>query len=384
MKYNTFVNTKEDIQECLKVKEINEVLIEPEFCAREGRLSIEEAQNLAIEATKNNLRAVLVWDALMTDSSFNRISEEFTKVNVELFSAVRFQCVGAGEWLREKYPNIKLQFIAETGNNNLKALSSWADYFKGSLEKVILSIQLPEEKIIEYIEKLNVECEVLGVGRILLFYSPRSLLAPNFDSQEEDTTWIEVDSASEDSHMRPFPTLESIHGTFMYLDKDQFILNKLSGIEEAGIASVRIDLRHLSSNKRACENISRVCSQIIEGEDSQRRAWPRPTLAPFFKSNKTTKQFSRLRTKTRIFRDENCLAEVVSTDKPKILALFTLQEFTTDVKTAFILPSGEKITPEVEWFKDNTGSIVNHCAKNTLVTSSWCKKIVPGTLLVKE
>jgi GH24 family phage-related lysozyme (muramidase) len=50
------------------------------------------------------------------------------------------------------------------------------------LQRIVLSIQLPAETIAAYVRALPVECEILGLGKILLFYSERNLLKNHFDA----------------------------------------------------------------------------------------------------------------------------------------------------------------------------------------------------------
>lgn len=385
MQFNTFVTSEADILECKQSQYCKEVLIEPAFCAREGKLSIQEVTELNLFARSLELKTVLVWDILMTETVFQKVILDLQKLDLANFSAIRFQCVGAGEWLKNNYPEIKLQFIAETGNNNLPAITTWVNYFGKKLERIVLSLQLPEEKIIEYIKKLPIQCEILGVGKILLFYSPRSLLAPNFSNQSDDeNTWIEVESLSDESHNRAYPTIESNHGTFMYLDKDQFILDKLDELEKAGIHIIRLDLRHLSEKPNSAIGINNLINKIIEKDPDLKQNWPRKTLAPFFKSNKTTKQFKRLKTKTRVLRDDNCFAEVVSIEKPQIIALFTLKEFSLFDEFNIALTSGEILECTLSDFKDLDGKKITKARKNQIITSSWIKNVTPGSLLIKK
>ena len=83
----------------------------------------------------------------------------------------------------------------------------------------------------------------------MLFYSPRSLLSPHLlDSDSEKKLPLQTTVSSEDSNNRRFSTLETAHGTFMFSDKDQFILDKLEGLEQSGLHTVCLDLRHFGQN----------------------------------------------------------------------------------------------------------------------------------------
>ena len=100
------------------------------------------------------------------------ICQQLSLWELSKFPTVRVCDPGAAWWLKTHHPNITLQLTVETGNYNLEALRGWCEIFSDSLERLILSIELPEKKLIEYCQKLPVACEILGVGQILLFYSP--------------------------------------------------------------------------------------------------------------------------------------------------------------------------------------------------------------------
>ena len=385
MKFTTFVTSKEDIRECAQAQALDEVLIEPATLAREGRLSISEAEELAREATAHNLTPVLVWDILMTGTEFAAKSEIVRGMNTSLFSAIRTQCPGAATWVREHLPGIKLQIVLENSNHNLPGLKRWvADLHP---ERLVLSTQIPEDRLLACCKELDTECEILGAGKILLFYSKRQLLQPNFGESEEaiDNRWIYADSASEESASRPFPTVENEHGTFMYLNKDHFILDSLSRLRDGGMHTVRIDLRDLQNRTHAATGIGELIARVIAETPNLDTAWGRPTSAPFFKRNRTDKQAARMKPLTRLLRDEHCLAEVVSVERDEVVGLFTLREFSADASGfAFIGSDGSELPVEIETFSDLSGDPLPQCSAHRLVRCPWFKGVRPGSLLVRK
>jgi putative protease len=184
MKFTTFVTSKEDILACAAAPNLEEVLIEPRELSREGRLSCEEAEELAKEAAQHGLKPTLVWDILMTETEFANRSKLVAGMNLDLFSAIRTQDPGAAMWVREHAPGKALQFVVENSNHNMPGLARWVSELRP--QRMILSTQLPEDKLIACCKQLNTECEVLGAGKILLFYSKRHLLQANFRNDEED------------------------------------------------------------------------------------------------------------------------------------------------------------------------------------------------------
>lgn len=385
MKFTTFVTSREDIQECAKARALDEVLIEPATLSREGRLTIAEAEALAKEATAQNLTPILVWDILMTNDEFARKCEVVRGMNTASFSAIRTQCPGAAAWVREYLPEMKLHIVLENSNHNLPALKRWVADLRP--ERVVLSTQIPEDRLIQICEELDTQCEILGAGKILLFYSKRKLLQTNFGDTDDatDASWIYADSASEESSSRPFPTIENEHGTFMYLNKDHFILDTLSRLREGGMHTVRIDLRDLQEKTHSARGISDLIEHVVEQAPGLDTRWGRPTSAPFFKRNRTDKQAARMKPLTRLLRDENCLGEVVSVEREEVIGLLTFREFSTDANQfAFVGSDGRELPVQIENFSDLSGNSLTHCIAHRVVRCPWLKGVRPGSLLVRK
>ncbi|NEP79505.1 MAG: hypothetical protein F6K39_15820 [Okeania sp. SIO3B3] len=388
MQFNTFVSSLNDLKRCAKASKLQEVLLEPTLLARQGKLSQEELLLLASTAVEFGLRPILVWDILMPEQVMNRICEQLTNWDLSKFEAIRVCDPGAAWWLKTHYPTIALQFVVETGNHNLEALRGWCEIFSDSLERLILSIELPEQKLIEYCQTLPIGCEVLGVGQILLFYSPRSLLSPHLlDSDSKQKVRLQTTVSSEDSNNRPFPTLETVHGTFMFLDKDQFILDKLNSLQEAGLHTVCLDLRHLGKDADVAIDVEQICSQILTDPISLRKNWPRPTRSPFFNANRTTSIFSRMKSKHKLiqYRQEVGLAEVLAGESGNYVVFQSLRSFAVSQVEKIIVPTGEEIEiPEEIVFRNLNGQVIESCDREQIIITDWIKKAMPGSLLLGE
>lgn len=391
MKFITFVQSREDLLACVAAPGVDEVLIEPRELAREGRLSSVECEALAREASALGLEPILVWDILMTEGEFEEAVTLMTRMDLAPFAGVRTQSPGAALWVRQNLPSKDLQFVVENSNHNLPGLKRWVREL--SPKRMVLSIQLPESKLISCCQELGVDIEVLGAGKILLFYSKRHLLRQNFTATEEyadaqaaaEPHWIYAESLSEESASRPFPTIENKHGTFMYLNKDHFILDTLAHLQAAGLHTVRIDLRDLESGPHAASGIQEVCQRASSGDPEVSALWRRPTSAPFFKRNRTDKQFTRMKPQTRLQRDKNCLAEVVSVERGELLSLFALRDFSIqDGRFKFIAHDGTVLPVSIQSLSDLEGNSVNSCSSQRVVRCDWVKGVKPGAILVRD
>lgn len=381
MRLSTFVSSLADIDACSQASAVHEVLIEPQALAREGRLTISQSIELAAYARAKTLSPVLVWDILMTEEEFLECTKVVLALTANTFDAIRVQCMGAARFVNEHLPSTPIQLIAETANCNLPTLQLWTRILGRQLNKIILSIQLPGEKIEEYVQALPVPCEVLGAGRILLFYSRRNLLQRNFGDLDE--SWREVLAETENSGNRPYPVIDNVHGTFMYLDKDQYIFHKIDALEGARPAFLRIDLRHLSEFPHSAHDIRRIASAALEQPEQLRASWPRPTIAPFFKSNLTTKQFKRLKSEVQYNRDEKCLAEIVGTERGNHCVMRALQPFTLPATFKVIDPSGAVVPCEFTSVKRLNGAETTTVEEDDVVITPWMKRVSPGALLVQ-
>ena len=386
MQFNTFVSSVRDLERCVNAPNLQEVLLEPMLLARQGKLSETEVQKLAFEAVQRGLRPVLVWDALMPERMWREICLSLMQWDLSCFGAIRACDPGAAYWLKTYFPQMPLQLIVETGNHNLEALRGWCDIFSESLERLVLSIELPEEKLVEYCQNLPVACELLGVGQILLFYSPRSLLAEHLAGEHlnpHSPLYLEATAAFADNPNRHFPTLETAHGTLMFLDKDQFILDKLDALRAAGLHTVRLDLRHLSRSGDVAVDVDTICRQILSEPAELRKTWTRETRAPFFKANRTTALFPRMKSKLTEYRNDATLAEVLAGESGKYVVFYTLRPFDVSLIKSMMLPTGEEI--EVAGgvtFRKLDGEILDAFDAEQILVTNWIKKAMPGSLLL--
>ncbi|MGC9525614.1 MAG: U32 family peptidase [Limnospira sp.] len=386
MRFNTFVGSVGDLERCRVCPNLKEVLLEPTLLARRGQLTVAEVRSLSEAAKKWGLRPVLVWDILMPERLMAEICDRISDWNIGQFAAIRVCDPGAAEWLTIHYPNLPIQLILETGNHNFEALMGWCELFAGSLERLILSTELPEHQLIEYCRKLPVPCEVLGVGRILLFYSPRSLLS-SIVSEGENRQFIETTARTEESGNRPLPTLETPHGTFLFLDKDWFILDQLDGLKNAGLHTLRLDLRHLGNNGDVAVDVDRICRQISEDPVMLKKNWPVEARSPFFNANRTTSIFPRMKSKSKIarYRDEFCVAEALAGESGKYVVFQTLRPFHISEIDKIVIPTGQTVKiPETVVFKNLSGEGVERCDRDRILITDWIKKVTPGSLILRR
>ncbi|NLF24045.1 MAG: hypothetical protein GX589_00085, partial [Deltaproteobacteria bacterium] len=338
MHFLTFASSIHDLHRFKSTHLVQEVLLEPETLTKQGRLSDEKAKSLAEAAREHHLKPVLVWDILMTEDSLKRSLDKLSNWDLGLLHAVRVHDLGAAYLLQKEWPQIQIQLLVNSGNHNLEALLGWQAHFGSQLDRMVLSLELPKEQLSTYIKTLSTPCEILGAGRILIFYSPRFLLSQNDQTQRQtDSSWIESLLHTNESGEQTFHALQTKHGTQLFLEEDWFILDQLQPLADLGLSATLIDLRHLSDLPNSADGIEEICNAYRLKQITADN-WPRPVTSCFFKENRTSQIFSELKPKTGKLKVQGCLAEVISFEKQKYCAFWVHQNFNAAENTQLHIP----------------------------------------------
>lgn len=317
MKATTYAKTLHDLN-VLKDQGLEEVILEPKSLSRFGKLSAEEFIQLSNRAKELSIRVLLEWDILMTEDIFQSKLPELSHLLLHA-DALRVQDPGAFHWAIEN-TSLPLQFIAENGNHNLKALQGWVELSKKRLERIILSIELSKNSINDYIQSLSVPCELMGLGRILLFYTPRPLLSalvPEKLAQNEELAAL---GESEESPHKGFPIVENQHGTFMFHIKEFCLLDFSHELREIGLGFFRIDQRWENPSKLL--EIFTLLKEFKQNEfDAFKNSYSQDFMRGFYLVNKTDVLFPKLKNSRLQKREGNYLGEVLEAEKGSHLAV---------------------------------------------------------------
>ena len=318
MKLTTFAQTLNDLS-LMKDQKLDEVILGHQSFSRFGKLKTEEFFEFSKRARELGLKVIFEWDILMTENTFSKLSEEIIPL-MESFDSLRVQDPGALEW-GFKQTSKPLQFIAENGNHNLLGLQSWVNHVEGRLERIVLSIELPRDKIQEYTNSLSVPCELLGLGRILLFYTPRQLLSPLSEDKLVFNQEISAVGESEESPHKGFPIVENRHGTFMFHIKDFCLLDHARDLEAIGLSHLRVDLRWSGfSLLKSVQSL--VKKPNDEGFNEFKKVYPQDLMRGFYLVNKTDILFPKLKNHRLQKREGDYLGEVIEAEKSSHLAIF--------------------------------------------------------------
>lgn len=380
MKVTTYIQASADLPDCHSHSLVSDVLIEPQLTARQGKLSAVAANALAYEAAAQNLRTVLGWDILMSQEVFEKTVHEIKEIDFELFDAVRVYDLGAAQWVMENRSDLALELIAENRCHNLEALKGWEEYFQKAhhpLTKIILSLQLPRDKVCVYAEALDTPVETLGAGRVEMFYSPRPLLQRQVE-QRGGLGEVEV-AAHPEGGEGDFPAVQTNHGTLLFYHQDYCGLEYLQEYESAGVDSLRLDFRHIGDDGRATDGMDEVLNLLAAGDGTgASQAWPTSWDSAFPTQLRTPRNRSRVFSKEKNAR---CLAKVISIEEGKNAILQTFQAAHFPETVQLVTTSGEEHELSQLACTNFAGEQITAFEEDEILLAPWDERFAPEALL---
>lgn len=364
---------------------VNEVIISTKEFSRLGKFPIADLDK-AIELTQNaHTDIVFNWDILMTDDMFMQQSLEISKLDLKKFKAIRLQDPGALEYILET-TNYSVQWIVETGNHNLIGLKSWVSYIGNKLDRLVLSIEIPKERLQVYLQELSCDTELLVLGRILLFYTPRNLLTPLYHDHDDKkmqpihSDFLMASGNSEESPHKGFPIVENRHGTYMFHIKDHYLMENLPELREMKLNYARIDLSELSL-------LGQVASMIKDGvaDKSFKDIYPKDVIRGFYSVNKTDILFKKLKNHRIQRQDKNYRGKVLESLKESHLAIQVQQgKINCGDQLKFISPEGKMKELEIKNLRNIAGKDIESLEEGEIGLIKYHSGIIPMTVIYQN
>lgn len=291
-------------------------------------------------------------DLLLTQTEFVKVIKKINDLDQNLFQKVRLQDPGLIQHFKENFLESKIGLILETGNHNLAGVQSWCDYLGDQLDRVILSPELPKNKIHEFINRLNVPIELLGMGPILVFYTPRMLLSNSLNSDVSSEELWAIGKSEESPH-KGFPLFENQHGTFMYHIKDFCLLDEINELKKMGLTYFRFDPRQ----RKKFEFINLIQRQMISSDNTAIKKikldYEYDIMKGYYRINKTDILFPKLKNSRIKRKDLNFVGTIIETFKERYLAIEVKENILTcgeDLK--IINPLGSEVSFTVKSLRD--------------------------------
>ena len=302
-----------------------------------GESRIKEAHDLGFKLH-------LEWDALMEEPRFLSMTQNWSAPFV---SSVRVKDAGAALWLRD-HTSLDVWLHLEAGHHNRVAVESWKQRLGTRLKGVILSNELPQKTIQSWCDSLNLQTELLALGPLLLFHSPRKLLSPL--KQDELHEELLATGASVESPHKGFPLLENEHGTFMFHPKDLCLIDRFDELKASRLNFYRIDDRQETSRVQGLvQDFIRapLSAQALKSE------WSKDWMRGYWNINKSDVLFDKL-TNPHLHKSPDIIAEVIDGKKSHWLAVKVLgPELIKGQDIEVVSPLGKVKSARLVWMKNS-------------------------------
>lgn len=365
---------------------VNEVILSSKELSRLSLFSKDEIVRAAHELNRKKIHAVLEWDILSTEEEFQSAKSFFTSLPLELFSSVRLQDPGVIHFVKKHYPWLKVQLVLETANHNLISCLTWKNYLGDQLQRVVLSLELSREHLKTFVEKLAISCEVMALGPILLFYSPRKLLSARRPDEKLVDDKLKAWATSEESPHSGFFVEENKFGTFMLNTKDHCLLEHWDELKSFGVDYVRVDLR-LAQEK----NISEYGLHLEDkGEAWVKKAkelYGRAVIKGFYNVNKSDVLFPKLKNSRIQRRDQNYVGEILHVEKEKFLVAIIKSSdnvLKSGMKLKLITPEGKIKYLDLHQLQKVDRTQIDEAKKDDLILLSFLSGVTTKTQLYLE
>lgn len=359
----------------------SEVLLEHRDLARLGFLDTSSFCSMLGRCETQGLAPILVWDILADDEALEKGRAILSELPLDRIAAIRVTDPGIATFLKDAYPGLPLQLNLETGNHNLPGIEAWARAFQP--QRFILSNELPLDLLSEIRKTAAVPVEIMALGRILLFYTPRHLIrGAKAEALLRESVPHYVTSVEDGKH---FPIEENHHGTFMYYEKDLFLLPYLDQIEQAGLDCVRLELKFFSQNP-----LTSALTSHFQNPGAASLKKVKSCLGPrltrgFFKSNRTDKQFKKLKNVHLIPKENrDYLGTVVESKKQQYIAQVLEKPIAVGDWLTYQIPEGDLVEHQLTWIRDKDGRPVQQTSRHGLWLVNHRGGISPGTRVYRS
>lgn len=319
--------------------------------SRQGVLELS-AQEKMLALKEQGVSVILEIDILVTENDFAKLIKKIEELDPRLLSRVRVQDPGVLNFFLKNYPKSKIQLVLETGNHNLRGIKKWCEFVGENLERVVLSVELAKEKLREIVGSLNCPVELLGLGPVLVFYTPRKLLSASFDENSLNDEELMALGTSEESPHKGFPLTENQFGTFMYHIKDFCLLGEMKELKEMGIKHFRFDPR---LNQKHFDLISLV-HKHVQGtccEEEIKKVYGKDWMKGYYRVNKSNVLFPKLKNNRIKREDAQFCGRVIEVVKEHYIAIEVKEaELILGASLRFITPEGKEIESTVKSLRD--------------------------------
>ncbi|HAZ13309.1 MAG: hypothetical protein A2X86_15195 [Bdellovibrionales bacterium GWA2_49_15] len=375
MKTSLAIYSPQALSECLSsgAHDFDQLLIHVKGLSRLGTISLEQLS--AYQDFPCDI--CLVWDVLMTEEEFQEKKQIFDKANDLFVSRLAWRVVdmGAIHYLSKHDPIVNFEVDATTGFHNSWALKTLQTFTGPALKKIVLSLELPEAELREIHHDLHTDTEILALGPIPLFYTPRHLLQ-RFHAHR-------ALGKSEETPHSGFVIEDNSQGTFMWLPKDLFLLDHLDEIANSGVKWVRFDCPLAWAREGA-----QVVRRFNAGPEDWRaealllkKKYAHPTIKGFFKANRTDSLFTKLKNQTLRNKNIGQVGEIIDLEKGRFMVARLKSGVKLGDSLAMQTPEGRVNPLQLRFLRNSLGEELSEAKAGDLVVIPHVSGACVGSVL---
>jgi U32 family peptidase len=361
MQLTSYAHTTKEIDQ-LASSGAAEIILTYAPLSRVGGSALLDVELLAKHAHELGLPVTLEWDVLVVERDFISSCTYFSQLPINLFSAIRVADFGVMQFLFESYPSLKLIPILEGRCHNFESIIGVLELLPKRVERVVLSIELSGSELEKIIPKLPVPCELLLLGPIPLYYSPRHLLSPLIEDKRLKGARVDLLATSEEGPHSGFPLIESDHGTVVYNTRHLWLLDSLLRLREIGVTMGRIELRSIEKRDHKIELLQQIGAVFTDFSEELveeiKGSYPFSTIHGFFRANKSDVLFPKLKNHRLIPLGSDHLGEVVDVIRGEMVAIVLCQDASmlqVGSSLKLVTPEGRELFVKLSWCRNSQG-----------------------------
>jgi hypothetical protein len=258
----------------------------------------------------------------------------------------------------------------------MQGIAKWIDLFSKSVNRVILSNQIPSNRLAGICGHLSIDTELMVVGRIETLYTHRRVLRRYVDDDMLANTAV---IASFDRPDEFSEVVDSECGTIMFFQKDLYVLDRLKELSGSGIKKATILLdREYQYNNLADIGMRGGWRTLFKVE------WKRKTSRGFLNSNQSNAKFTRLTNSFIQAEKEYHVGVVLESAKHSHILIKTNKMIRLPSIITFVSPEGMRVDQTIKTARTLEGGTITGKIPSGYYLLSAVKYAVPSSILLEN
>lgn len=341
MHYQISIFKNTDLEKALASK-FEYFIIHIKNFSKQGEITFSTLAEYYQKFKQQQKKLSLQIDMPVFDHQIDEIVFQITKLEKKNLS-LRIENIGLARAIKEKFANIKIQLILL---NHAKTAEAWlvlAKYFKDNLERLVVSSEIPFDDLKTQTDILkkykNIPIEIMGAGRIMLFFSLRDI-PDEYDQKPLHQT--------QKPGVAPMRIFKHQDGFGIYHGQDLFILDLDKQIQHSRVDILRID-PYLNEHWQI---ITQDNALSPNWELQLKKNWQTSTSYGFFLKNRTDLPFKLLKNRNTGFINQATLGEVIEYVRYSHMVVRFDRKIKLPCRVKIITPEGFKLEENLKEAKN--------------------------------